>query len=222
MRSNPQLQFGKATKAKNFAIPAIPSRFLTPILKFDMNEKDEQSLAGQYEVLDGSMESILVSKVARLTNDGRTLGPGAYNVDAASKALASSPKGGVKWSNSRSQREDYFTKTHNQRDVGPGAYQPKKTINRSINNPTIPRADRQASSLGFKKQLRRKTQSPADFEMMDEEEEAYVSPGPGNYLQPFHTTTFGKNSILHEYPQNFGSTVRRFREQPIGCILGPG
>ena len=58
--------------------------------------------------------------------------------------------------------------------------------------------------------------------MMDEEEEVYVSPGPGNYLQPFHTTTFGKNSILHEYPQNFGSTVRRFREQPVGCILGPG
>jgi hypothetical protein len=58
--------------------------------------------------------------------------------------------------------------------------------------------------------------------MMDEEEEAYVSPGPGNYLQPFHTTTFGKNSILHEYPQNFGSTVRRFREMPIGGTLGPG
>lgn len=43
LRSNPQLQFGKT---KNFAIPAIPSRFLTPILKFDMNEKDEQTLAG--------------------------------------------------------------------------------------------------------------------------------------------------------------------------------
>jgi len=68
-----------------------------------MNEKDEQTLAGQYEVLDGQMESsILVSKVARLTNDGRTLGPGAYNVDSASKAIASSPRGGVKWSNSRS------------------------------------------------------------------------------------------------------------------------
>jgi len=39
LRSNPALQFGRPTK--NFAIPAIPSRFLTPILKFDMNEKDE-------------------------------------------------------------------------------------------------------------------------------------------------------------------------------------
>ena len=40
-----------------------------------------------------------------------------------------------------------------------------------------------------------------NFEMMDDEdEEEYVSPGPGNYLQPFHTTTFGKNAILHEYP----------------------
>lgn len=48
------------------------------------------------------MESILVSKVARLTNDGRALGPGAYNVDSASKVIATSPKGGVKWSNSKS------------------------------------------------------------------------------------------------------------------------
>lgn len=58
---------------------------------------------------------------------------------------------------------------------------------------------------------------------MDEEDDGdWVSPGPGNYLQPFHTTTFGKNSILHEYPQNFGSTVRRFRDKPLGTALGPG
>lgn len=58
--------------------------------------------------------------------------------------------------------------------------------------------------------------------MEEEEDEQWVSPGPGNYLQPFHTTTFGKNSILHEYPQNFGTTTRRFREKPLGCSLGPG
>ena len=49
---SPPLQFGKP-KTKNLAIPSIPSRFLTPILKFDMTEKDEKKLSSQYEVLDG-------------------------------------------------------------------------------------------------------------------------------------------------------------------------
>jgi hypothetical protein len=80
--------------------------------------------------------------------------------------------------------------------------------------------------LGFKKDknIRKNNKSSIanDFVMEEEEDEQWVSPGPGNYLQPFHTTTFGKNSILHEYPQNFGTTTRRFREKPLGCSLGPG
>lgn len=73
----------------NFSIPSIPSRFLTPILKFDAQDKDEKSLLDVgYNIYDGSIESVLVSKVARLTNDGSGLGPGAYNVDSSSKAVA--------------------------------------------------------------------------------------------------------------------------------------
>ena len=30
---------------------------------------------------DGSLESVLVARVARLTNDGSSLGPGSYNID---------------------------------------------------------------------------------------------------------------------------------------------
>jgi hypothetical protein len=30
---------------------------------------------------DGSLESVLVARVARLTNDGSSLGPGQYNID---------------------------------------------------------------------------------------------------------------------------------------------
>jgi hypothetical protein len=30
---------------------------------------------------DGQLESILVARVARLTNDGSSLGPGSYNID---------------------------------------------------------------------------------------------------------------------------------------------
>ena len=57
---------------------------------------------------------MLVSKVARLTNDGSRLGPGAYNVDQSSKTQAASPKGAVKWSNSKSTRPDFFTRTYTQ------------------------------------------------------------------------------------------------------------
>ena len=59
-----------------------------------------------YNIYDGSIESVLVAKVARLTNDGSTLGPGAYNVDKSSKVLAQSAKGAVKWSNSKTKRPD--------------------------------------------------------------------------------------------------------------------
>ena len=45
------------------------------------------------------LEKVLVAKVARLTNDGSTIGPGSYNVDEASKSIKTSPRGGVKWSN---------------------------------------------------------------------------------------------------------------------------
>jgi hypothetical protein len=71
----------------NLSIPSIPSRFLTPILKFDIDGGDGSRLNQKsitddgYNLYDGSIDSILVSKVARLTNDGSNLGPGAYNVD---------------------------------------------------------------------------------------------------------------------------------------------
>ena len=79
-------------KLNNLSIPSIPSRFLTPVLKFDLYEKDDEGQNGRggnymddnYNIVqqtDGSIESILVAKVARLTNDGSTLGPGQYNID---------------------------------------------------------------------------------------------------------------------------------------------
>lgn len=92
---------------QNLSIPSIPSRFLTPVLRFDLQEKDVDALKQNSELLnklnqqsdfqsgsiqdaintsrskqaDGMVESVLVARVARLTNDGSTLGPGAYNVD---------------------------------------------------------------------------------------------------------------------------------------------
>jgi len=61
-------------------IPTIPSRYLTPILKFDLHEKDQG-----YELFDtiiGSnqeYDSLLVAKVAKLRNDSSIVGPGSYD-----------------------------------------------------------------------------------------------------------------------------------------------
>jgi hypothetical protein len=102
------------------------------------------------------VESILVARVARLTNDGSGLGPGSYNVDQSSKAVSQSPRGAIKWANSKSVRQEHFVKTYTQSHVGPGSYSAKQAINRSIENPTIPRAANQARTHvgGFGKRKR--------------------------------------------------------------------
>lgn len=106
---NDSLNRMKLKRLNNLSIPTIPSRFLTPILKFDLHEKDDPNIQTQRDMLtrlnnssgldgslasteqfvaqkfkqntEGPVESVLVAKVARLTNDGSSLGPGSYNVD---------------------------------------------------------------------------------------------------------------------------------------------
>jgi hypothetical protein len=122
----------KLKRLNNLSIPTIPSRFLTPVLKFDLHEKDDPNIQTQREMLtrlnnssgldgslastehftgqkfkqpnDGPVESVLVAKVARLTNDGSSLGPGSYNVDQSSKFVSASPRCAIKWQNSKSKR----------------------------------------------------------------------------------------------------------------------
>ena len=105
-----------------------------------MNNTMDDGYTG-YNVYDSSMESILVAKVQRLTNDGSNLGPGQYNVDQSSKAVATSPRGVVKWENNKSRRNEHFVKNHTLKHVGPGSYQHSKSALGKIMNPTIPRAD---------------------------------------------------------------------------------
>ena len=73
------------------------------------NSQDFRPLNNQQS--DGAVESVLVARVARLTNDGSSLGPGSYNVDTAGKAMSTSPRGGIQWKNCKSKRVDHFTKT---------------------------------------------------------------------------------------------------------------
>ena len=70
----------------NLSIPSIPSRFLTPVLKFDLQEKElpqttkmELALPRQELIT----ESVLVTRVSKLTHDGSAVGPGDYDVDRA-------------------------------------------------------------------------------------------------------------------------------------------
>lgn len=85
-------------------------------------------------------ESILVAKVARLTNDGSKIGPGAYNVDSAHKKALPSPKKVGNWAVDKTKRQENFVKKTTSKVVGPGAYNNAQTIDSSIKNPTIPRA----------------------------------------------------------------------------------
>ena len=93
--SNPHLAFTNSSVQKlgmhrigNFSIPSIPSRYLTPVLSFELHEKDQAGLLKDHQGYheDGSIESVLVAKMARLTNDGSSLGPGSYNVNDSHKA----------------------------------------------------------------------------------------------------------------------------------------
>ena len=113
-------------------------------------------------------------------------------------------------------------KNYTSHEVGPGKYSANlQTLDRTIHNPTIPRAANVVqqvtghySSLGKKK--------GATFQDEESSDEEHLLPGPGEYLHGMQTTQFGKNPILHDYPQKFGTTVNRFRDKSIGGPLGPG
>ena len=58
----------------------------------------------------------------------------------------------------------------------------------------------------------------------DSDSDQYIHPGPGQYLKEHHTTTFGKQAIIHDHPQQFGSVSTRFKEayDRKRPNLGPG
>lgn len=88
---------------------------------------------------DQVTESILVAKVARLTEDGGAVGPGSYNLEMAHKASMPSPKGIDNWLKNKTKRRNHFTQSTTGKELGPGTYAIERAIDRSIHNPTIPR-----------------------------------------------------------------------------------
>jgi hypothetical protein len=116
----------------NLSIPSIPSRFLTPVLKFDLHEKDGMYDGPNQRPNEQVTESILVAKVARLTNDGSKIGPGAYNVESAYKKSMASPKKVDNWAVDKTKRQENFVKKTTSKIVGPGAYNNANTLDTSI------------------------------------------------------------------------------------------
>ena len=169
-------------------------------------------------------ESILVAKVARLTDDGSTVGPGSYNVAKAFKANSPSAKGANDWSINRTRRQDHFIGRGTGNDVGPGAYHISKYVDRSIQNPTIPRQDKPHTwGAGRKGRAKNNGTIRADYETdSDNEGRERYSPGPGQYISQNHATTFKKTEYAHEHPEKFGSVATRFKEQDAATALGPG
>lgn len=244
---------------QNLSIPTIPSRFLTPVLRFDLQEKEESQPLASKDIMNrlnsnsgmnsGSIqaalaethgskvnvevspnqavESVLVARVARLTNDGSTIGPGSYNLDKSSRAIQQSPRGGIKWAHQKSKKiNDNFTKGSTGNTVGPGAYENRRRPDRSIPNPTIPRASYNTRpSVNFlkKQKIRNNGSIRGDFDELSDDGDypkktsPYIDketvPGPGKYLTDTNTSFIGKVPIRHRHPGDFGVTAGRFKAE---------
>ena len=120
------------------------------------------------------------------------------------------------------QRKDHFVRNHTQKNVGPGYYKIERSIDRTIKNPTIPRAG--WGGTGLKVVRKRNRGSIRDnYEEESNSSDDGKVPGPGDYLTLDQTSTFGRQAYIHDYPQNFGSVVGRFKTQPSASNeLGPG
>jgi len=170
-------------------------------------------------------ESILVAKVARLTDDGSSVGPGSYNVDRAFKANSPSAKG-ADWSINRTRRQDHFVRNRTEAEVGPGAYHISKYVDRSIQNPTIPRQEK-PNNWGLVragKRARNGGTIRADYETdSDTEGRERYSPGPGQYISENQASTFKKQrEFVHDHPEKFGSVATRFKDNDKLAHIGPG
>ena len=176
------------------------------MLKFDQHESDAlgAQVAGKNPLREQITESVLVAKVARLTNDGSNVGPGAYNTIEAHKAQSPSPRHVERWKNNKSTRPDIFISKNTTEDVGPASYNINMSPDRAIRNPTIPRAGKATTwTMGQKRAKRRRNNGSirADFEENSSSDDDYCQPGPGEYLREKHTSQFSNEpNFVHDNP----------------------
>ena len=125
-------------------------------------------------------------------------------MDEAYKAQSPQPKATDNWAVNKTKRSENFIKRTTQKSVGPGSYSLEASIDRSIKNPTIPRAEisKHFSDRFGPRKLKRKNKGSirANWEDDDDSEEDEITPGPGAHLQHHHTSTFGMVPIVHDHP----------------------
>jgi hypothetical protein len=76
-------------------------------------------------------------------------------------------------------------------------------IDRSIKNPTIPRAEKtKRFSDRFKTKFKKRNNGSIrdNWEEGDSTDNDDLTPGPGSHLQHQHTSTFGIIPIVHDHP----------------------
>jgi hypothetical protein len=190
-------------------IPSIPSRFLTPVLKFDKHSNDQS-----YQYFDtvigknqDNQNEIVVAKIAKLEATGQQLGPGSY--DPNKKDKMRSPDMAI----DRTRRLNNFEKNMTETRVGPGSYGIYSEVERPIKNQTIARAHPMFRTLNVtKKRIKNKGSIRADYEEGNTTSEEETEPGPGKYLKNYHISKLGQQPILHDHPQQFGVLESRFKE----------
>jgi hypothetical protein len=144
------------------SVPSIPSRFLTPII---------DSSAVEHGTTDSQGD---LCKMSRLINDPSKVGPGTYENLPPAKG---SPHGIINWNLTRSSRSPHAGPTsHTQATVGPGSYDTIKNYDKKPRTMTLARS-------GISKTAgNRFSTGPISNQFGDDEEnETYVSPGPGSY-----------------------------------------
>ena len=103
----------------------------------------------------------------------------------------------------------------------------KKILDRKVQNPSIPRSHlnmrTQVNFNGYQKQSKTSRINKAEEESDSEDEQVQPFPGPGQYLKPYHNNLIGTRSIVHNHPQNFGTTMTRFKTNTkMLSTVGPG
>lgn len=92
----------------------------------------------------------------------------------------------------RTVRAEHFIKSTTERNVGPGAYQPKREVDRSLKTNTIARGQLYRIADRINKRRKNKGSIRADFEGDDSSSEEGNSPAPGQHLNAHHVSTFNK------------------------------
>ena len=97
------------------------------------------------------------------------------------------------------QRSNQFNTQHNF-EIGPGSYATSIEA-KKIAKPSISRAPMFRTHKQVRMKKKNRGAIRADFEEGDTTSEEGEPPGPGQYMNEDHITTFGYNNFVHDHPE---------------------